>query len=372
MRIGILTFHRAYNCGAMLQAWALKTVLERMGHTVEFPACNSVGYNPPRFMCLSIPADKKGVMWFRSLVGRLWLDLCGQRAGEKRGRAYDSFRKKYLPERNCEPSEFARHYDLMVVGSDQVFNSSIAEEWLPLFYGETFSSNLPKIVYAGSIGDDPKSGVDLDEFRKALRGFKAVSFREPFEDYPVVVDPTLLMSAADYGMLRRRWIGFSRRRYVYLYSVPATDFEIDTARKIARSLECALVVSPAYPDERTSRLPESASSLSPERMVQYIRGAEYVLAGSFHGTVFAIIHRKRFLTLRNRIDEPLSRPAALLAQLGLSERCVNPSVPVSDMVGRLVRDLPDESYGKLEELKKRSVDWLSGVLSAVGEKMNHA
>ena len=35
MRIGIITYHRAYNCGAMLQAWALKTVLERMGHEVE-------------------------------------------------------------------------------------------------------------------------------------------------------------------------------------------------------------------------------------------------------------------------------------------------------------------------------------------------
>ena len=31
MRIAIITFHRAYNCRTMLQAWALKTVLERMG-----------------------------------------------------------------------------------------------------------------------------------------------------------------------------------------------------------------------------------------------------------------------------------------------------------------------------------------------------
>ena len=42
MRIAILTFHRAYNCGAMLQAWALKTVLERKGHALvdkEFDEC---------------------------------------------------------------------------------------------------------------------------------------------------------------------------------------------------------------------------------------------------------------------------------------------------------------------------------------------
>ena len=37
MRIAVLTFHWEDNCGAMLQAWALRTVLERMGHQVTFP-----------------------------------------------------------------------------------------------------------------------------------------------------------------------------------------------------------------------------------------------------------------------------------------------------------------------------------------------
>ena len=30
-KIGILTFHRAYNCGAVLQAWALQTLIEQTG-----------------------------------------------------------------------------------------------------------------------------------------------------------------------------------------------------------------------------------------------------------------------------------------------------------------------------------------------------
>ena len=35
MKIGILTFHRAHNFGAFLQAFALKTFLEEKGHEVE-------------------------------------------------------------------------------------------------------------------------------------------------------------------------------------------------------------------------------------------------------------------------------------------------------------------------------------------------
>ena len=36
MKIGILTFHRAHNYGAMLQAYALKHILQGKGHHVEF------------------------------------------------------------------------------------------------------------------------------------------------------------------------------------------------------------------------------------------------------------------------------------------------------------------------------------------------
>ena len=36
LTIGIMSFHAALNSGAVLQAYALQTQLERMGHQVEF------------------------------------------------------------------------------------------------------------------------------------------------------------------------------------------------------------------------------------------------------------------------------------------------------------------------------------------------
>lgn len=35
MKIGIITFHAAFNYGSMLQAYAMQTFLERQGHHVE-------------------------------------------------------------------------------------------------------------------------------------------------------------------------------------------------------------------------------------------------------------------------------------------------------------------------------------------------
>lgn len=41
MKIGILTFHRAHNYGAVLQAYALVTYLKNIGHDAEI-----VDYRP--------------------------------------------------------------------------------------------------------------------------------------------------------------------------------------------------------------------------------------------------------------------------------------------------------------------------------------
>lgn len=43
MKIGIITFHNALNAGAVLQAYALQTLLTQQGHKVEF-----INYDPTR------------------------------------------------------------------------------------------------------------------------------------------------------------------------------------------------------------------------------------------------------------------------------------------------------------------------------------
>ncbi|MCM0343634.1 polysaccharide pyruvyl transferase family protein [Bacteroides fragilis] len=43
MKIGIVTFHRATNYGAILQAYALVSYLKSLGHEAEFIDCKSEG-----------------------------------------------------------------------------------------------------------------------------------------------------------------------------------------------------------------------------------------------------------------------------------------------------------------------------------------
>ena len=151
MRIAILTFHRIHNCGTMVQAWALRTVLERMGHTVEFPDCGLMNA-PPRFRPLFL---KKGnpITTILGVVNRFLLNI-GSLGIEDLSRArFRAFRKRFLPERRCTPQDFTSLYDCVIVGSDQVWSPPHSARWLPLFLGEAIPRPLPLVAYAASYGD---------------------------------------------------------------------------------------------------------------------------------------------------------------------------------------------------------------------------
>ena len=365
MRIGILTFHRAFNCGAMLQAWALKTVLERMGHEIEFPACNDIGYIP-RFYIQDIPKTKHGIQWWRSLCGRALLDLkvMGRRTASTI--LYNAFLRKHLPERRCSPEEFDKYYDLIVVGSDQVWNENLMHPFMPLFLGELLPSSVKRISYAASCGDVIPDGAIWDRLILALSKFDALSVREEGlrsrleaslrKTVVRTIDPTLLLSPNDYNSLIGRPL--VKEPYLYAYVLSGTDYEIWMARTLARKLGVRPVITPVYFDAKKHTSPDVVSKLSPQIMLNYMAHAKYVVASSFHGTAFALLYGKRFLSLRNQNDGHSSRPAELLAQVRAEYRLVNPCVRFDECLERLEQPLDVSVSDRLCSSGKESWEWL--------------
>lgn len=377
MRIGILTFHRAYNCGAMLQAWALKKTLERMGHTVEFPACNHVGEVVKRFRFVEWHnREKCGLQWIRSVVGRAYVNLnllpheLGSIPAEGILRSrYRHFRIKNLPERECLPAEFGKYYDLVISGSDQVFSDVHSREDAPLFFCENKPKSLRAIAYAASYGDKPLEGVRLDRVVKALDNFDRVSVRERLakdqlsvltsKEIVETLDPTLLVEPEDYNAIACGVV--PKEPYLFMYTLYADQFFIDTAKELARRLGVKCIIAPCYQYSRWKAPKGLTYSVSPDRLVQYARNAKYVLAGSFHGTVMGVMFKKPFLSLRGQIDEHESRPAGLLRKLGCSDRLVNPTMTIDEMYRRLVSPLPDYKE-KLTALREVSLGWLRNAI----------
>lgn len=363
MRIAIITFHRAYNCGAMLQAWALKTVLERMGHTVEFPCSkyNEVGHYPPRLPIIGRNRSGSFMRRLMSFAYRLALTLLGKKEGITAGVYYDAFRKRYLPERKCEASEFGKYFDAIVLGSDQVLNPNI-DGWSSYFLCNDVPSGVRKIAYSASAGDKQPTEADQTILASALASFDFVSVRESFMNYPIKLDPSLLLEASDYDAVAK--LSHHTKEYIYMYSCEASGFEVETARLIAQRLGLELIITPVIGTYGRAKAHDISNKISPSLMIGYIRGAKYVLAGSFHGTVFALLHGKPFLNILPdwRIAK---RVSSILEIIGETDRIVNPSDSVDVMISRLTRPLCNECHTRLGIVRRQSLDWLENV---IGEK----
>ena len=209
-RIGILTLHHSYNCGSMLQAFALQETLERMGHEVRVINFSNEG-QARLYSVLERPTSLK----------RIAKDvLLAPRAGRIRRNfaAYERFMTEHLHldgpvVRRREELDDAG-YDAVVAGSDQMWNVTIENGDDAYFL--PWVTRARRVAYAPSFGArsparfarDPRVHADW------LRRFDALSVRERNGrrwireligvDAPVLLDPTLLLDAGDYAPLEHR------------------------------------------------------------------------------------------------------------------------------------------------------------------------
>lgn len=273
MNIALCTYHRAPNGGAQLQAWALKTILERMGHTVSF-AENAVGVERRWAFPWTTPG---GLV--RNICSLGWEDLSRHR--------FHAFSARHFKPLVGRP-------DLAVVGSDQVWNLRIAKEDAPLFLGERL--DCPHVAYATSIGDRPLTADETARLQHAVTAFKAVSVREPCPfDAPVVCDPTLLLTAADYEPILSP--PSIREPYLFAYAVSMSDAVVAEARRLAQENGLRLVLDGVYCRTKFRAPCEHRFGISPDRLLGYIKNAELVVASSFHGVALARLYDRPCVAL---------------------------------------------------------------------------
>lgn len=367
MRLAVLTFHRAFNCGAMLQAWALKTVLERMGHTVEFPNWNTVGY-AERW----VPFVKKDslVKQLISIVYRLLLNMFSIGYQDCIRAKYLRFQKYILPFVNLPMAEAASRYDGMVVGSDQVWNERISSPNTALFLGEGISDGIPFVAYAASMGDMIPSETYCQQIQRALPRFNAVSMRESSgteriralcdREVVTVLDPTLLLTAQDYDEIRAPLQ--MKKEMLFTYAASHSDEMLEYIHAVAKALKVRCRISRPYEISRITTPRTIAYPVSPAELLACTAQAKYVIPASFHGMVFALLYRKPFVIMRPKTDTIETRPAALLKRLGMENRIVTPKTSIPEFISILQQPYPEDFEERLAALRRESLAWLKQAL----------
>lgn len=338
MKAGILTFHEADNYGAVLQAYALQTVLGQLGVDSKFISFAN-GQNRPSSAPASLFARK------------LWEEQT------KRVALFERFRRERLV---CAQSvskersgELDSQYDVFIAGSDQIWNFRIPG--MDERYFLPFASREKRISYAASFG----MGNIPDERRSwytcRLRDFRAISVREKRgqgmvreltgRECAVCLDPVLLLERQD-------WETFSaveeRAPYVFLHMVQFDGLLLARAKMFAEEngLELCIATAGYVPQCGYS----AWNGTGVEAWVGMIRNAAYVFTNSFHGAAFSLIFGRPVISaaLQEGLGERNGRIAELFQCAGV-ENCLN----------GFPKALPAETFAqRIDELKRRSMDYL--------------
>lgn len=371
--IGILTFHWADDFGAMLQAYALKRRLEELAGGAEI-----IPYAPVkltgRYWLYPVHARvENGKLRMRRRGWLLLQNLSVGRCFLIRRRRMRHFRRKYL---TAEKPVFSagslslEKYDIVFVGSDQIWNPDITVD-----LDDAYVGNIPRkgkcrfVSYGASISGHVFSKDEEEKLKRCVGGcFSQISLRERADAGRLerllgrkvwdVLDPSLLLKAPQWKAIARTP---ARKDYILLYLTEDNPALLHCAQALAARLEKEIIsLSPPWDvKEAAAGAVKIQFGIGPEEFLGYIQNAGCVLTNSFHATVFSVLMEKPFLTFRHR--ERNIRLMELLQGLGLSALMVE-EIPLDEIFSLWKSVDWEETRRRLAEKREASERFILGCL----------
>ncbi len=350
MKIGIVTFHKAHNYGALLQAIALRRYLERGGHEVCY-----INYWP-QYMA---SADKVFSFFFMKKLGLRWKIkyllncLCFYKRRKFLYALFDDFINKEI-EPYCK--SITETYDIVFYGSDQIWwNTFLRPGYDPFYFGKNNVKTSKNVSYAASMGTIPQTIEEASLIAKYLDNFSSISVREKtLKEYLenicnrtvyYVLDPTFLLSKEEWNLWYKAPTNVNTP-YILFYNLREDSFDEDEVNKFAERTELNIEYMSGTVTNR-KKYPSSTTD-GPYQFIEKIQGASFVLTSSFHGVAFSIIFQKPFFASFNENE---GRAKSLLISLGLENRLLNPKTKIPQ--DSLIIDY-QFAYKKLKELSANS------------------
>lgn len=354
MKIGIITFHRANNYGAVLQCYALQTKLRALGYeaaVIDYrqPDIEDV-YKPIRWNII-----KKGLTNPRLLASYFLKQLPSNfQIAISKKHHYNAFRNKYLicTEPFNQTNKIPQDFDVYLIGSDQMWSTDCTNQKIDdIYFGNFRHTRKSKIKsYAISTNVQTLEKIGMQKLKNCILNFSTLSFREKEvcdwvnktmdTNSRVDIDPTLLLN-------KDEWLKFitsrpTQDKYILTYFVNPLHNEKITryAKKIgARVIDIEKV------------------ALSPIEFLTYIYYAKLIITSSFHATVFSIIFERPFYSLQTNKSTDI-RYINLLDQLGLISQYFNPET--SEFETDITIDF-NSAKSKLKSIQDKSIEYLSEI-----------
>lgn len=338
-KIGILTFHRAINYGAVLQAFALQ----------EFVIKNFLAYDVEIINFYTDVQDTSYLSYkainnkFKRLLASALFSH--YRIYDKKNK-FDSFLCKYLKlsKRYSDAVDFVTappQYDIYIVGSDQVFNPK--NKYREVYYLNFDKEGNKKVSYAASLGVDHYDEDEKITIKKFLSDFDAISCREKQGvaaieklgfNVEFMCDPVFLLD-------RKSWISKLSidktklnfpQKYIFVYDLNGGDRLIKKAKELSKVTGLPIYCLTGNIFQRYG-IRHIFYNLSPEEFLFCIKNSRFVVTDSFHGTALSIIFKREFYSYI-AVKNTASRIYSILEDLNLDNRIIGDEtqIPVGSTI----------------------------------------
>lgn len=332
MKIGILTYHRAENYGALLQAYALKTYLSSLGHQVSFVDFWP-DYHRRFFELFSWRKFKEGSM--REKLVLLYYLLFWNSIRKKRKRNLQAFMYEELglppTVKYHSDNDVVSEFDVVFYGSDQIWRKQKMKSHPGYDFWYFGSENVKarKIAYAASMGNIEVKESEKTAFMEYLSKFDTISVREDSlkrflaslgVEATLVCDPVFLLPRIQWEALAKKSTEpLPYQHYIIVYNLLGNSSTVNFSEQLSREKGLPIVeINKKYVPSIGNKLYIRTARV--EDFLSLISGADYVVSNSFHGVALSLIFQKQFFAVG--MGQRAGRVISLLNTLKISERYI--------------------------------------------------
>lgn len=362
IKTGTVTFHRSYNFGAALQAYALQRFQLLHGYDnriIDF-ICD---YDSRKYKIFRVHLYRQSLKYLVS-------DLLFAAKNIMRKHAFQCFRNKYMaitPRRYRslgETKDLLKDFDALICGSDQIWNKEITGALVPEYFLDfAKDSGKMKIAYGPSTGNPEIQAEDRETFARLLKNLDSISVRERTaaaqmealsgKTVAVVLDPVLLLEAGEYDKIIKPVP--VKGAFLFFYELEQNPEMLPFAAKIADE-EGLQIIYYAKKSNPAIRKGINMYRHGPCEFLFYLKNARYVVTNSFHATVFSILFGKQFITFPTKKGR--LRMIDFLHTLSLDDRLYSKNADIrrpidySEAAKRLEQERNASTGYLLEQLNK--------------------
>lgn len=373
MKVGILTFHRVANFGTALQAFATQKGINKLN--VE---CDIIDYRPEyleRTLRVRNLKNAKSPKELASIcVNALLYPSMAKRKSENFKHFFEYMNlSEDIAYESEDVEKIASKYDVVLSGSDQLFNLKITlgdlTYFLPFFHKR-------KITFASSFGERKLSAERIGEIAPYFSQFDYLAFREETaqdilseikkvnpksKSATNVLDPTFLLTKDEWNEYANTTLKLPNNGYILTYYM----IETPLLRSITKALQAktGLKVVNIKPSKKQVIMREgkNLAFAGPAEFLACYKNASYVVTNSFHGTAFAINYGIPFFTSTLPVSmagEVNSRLTDICKLFDISHRFIDNeeqlnktdlTKPFEKETGKIIENLREHSFDYLKE-----------------------